>query len=94
MEGSTRLSKDTLVPLFDGDEIRGLFLTVREYKTLELLESPADEPVILRTTVCAWCKNVKKDDNSWIPLHEHLRDKLNIYLSHGICQSCVETEMN
>jgi hypothetical protein len=43
-------------------------------------------------SVCAWCKKIHHQDD-WIPLERYLRDHQRHDLTHGICPSCLERQL-
>ena len=43
--------------------------------------------------ICTYCKNVKGDDEHWHSLEEYFLKKLDTELSHGICPTCFEDNM-
>ena len=55
-----------------------------------LAEMRTDGPLL---TICAWCRRLQGDgDSTWsaatyVTLHRHIR------ISHGLCPSCLETEI-
>jgi GAF domain-containing protein len=36
--------------------------------------------------MCAWCRNIRNSDGSWISLHDYVADSTPI--THGMCPSC------
>lgn len=36
--------------------------------------------------MCAWCRAVRRDDDSWQPLHEYVMNAVPV--THGICPEC------
>lgn len=39
-------------------------------------------------SICAWCRLMRVDDGSWVPLEEYLQIKTDAALTHGICPDC------
>lgn len=40
--------------------------------------------------ICAYCKNVRDDENYWQSVEAYLARRTNTRLSHGICPSCFD----
>jgi len=40
--------------------------------------------------ICANCKKIREDDNSWTPIEEYIRDHSETEFSHGICPECAK----
>jgi hypothetical protein len=38
--------------------------------------------------VCAWCKKIRDEYNSWQPLDSYLSKRAEIDITHGICPDC------
>lgn len=38
--------------------------------------------------LCAWCRNIKQADGTWVDLHEFLLSSENV--THGMCPTCFE----
>lgn len=89
--GKTRWSKNTMVPISEGGAIRGLFVTVREYRSVELFKHSQDDPVLQGTTLCAWCEKIRRGDHDWISAEKFLSKEFNVAVSHGICPDCRKT---
>ncbi|THB76132.1 MAG: response regulator [Desulfobacteraceae bacterium] len=78
----------------DGSPYSGAIAVVRDISYLielrqkynEFRKSLKENPDNL-IPICASCKNIRKDENHWIPIEEHFRDKI---FSHGICPECFE----
>jgi len=44
--------------------------------------------------ICAYCKNIRNDDNYWEKLESYLGHHTHAQFSHSICPSCYETVVN
>ena len=40
--------------------------------------------------ICANCKKIRDDDDSWTPIEEYIRDHSETEFSHGICPECAK----
>lgn len=38
--------------------------------------------------ICMYCKNIKTDDEKWIPIEQYIRQQSGADFSHGLCPSC------
>jgi CheY-like chemotaxis protein len=43
--------------------------------------------------ICAWCKNIRDDQNYWQRLEDYLQAHTKAKLTHGICPDCLRKEM-
>ncbi len=55
----------------------------------------ANEKFIINTLgsflpICANCKKIREDDDSWTPIEEYIRDHSETEFSHGICPECAK----
>ena len=41
--------------------------------------------------ICAYCKRIRDDQNSWNQVESYIAEHLDVRFSHGICPSCLET---
>lgn len=42
--------------------------------------------------VCAWCKRIRDEQNTWQPLDIYLSERAELSVSHGICPDCRRKE--
>jgi DNA-binding response OmpR family regulator len=40
--------------------------------------------------ICSYCKNIRDDKNSWMPIEGYISTRTDATFSHGACPSCVE----
>jgi sigma-B regulation protein RsbU (phosphoserine phosphatase) len=40
--------------------------------------------------ICAWCKNIRDDQNYWHQIDEYISEHSDVQWTHGICPSCLE----
>jgi phosphoserine phosphatase RsbU/P len=40
--------------------------------------------------ICAWCKNIRDDQNYWHQIDEYIAEHSDVQWTHGICPSCLE----
>jgi DNA-binding response OmpR family regulator len=40
--------------------------------------------------MCAWCKQVRSDEEGWQRLERYIENQLNVEITHGICPECSE----
>ena len=55
----------------------------------------ADEKFIRNTLgsflpICANCKKIREEDDSWTPIEEYIRDHSEAEFSHSICPECAK----
>lgn len=43
--------------------------------------------------ICSYCKRIRDDDGDWQPLEKYIGDRSDATFTHGVCQSCLETEL-
>ena len=55
---------------------------LREVKTLREILS-----------ICAYCKKIRGDENDWHSVESYISRHTTTQFSHGICPSCMETEV-
>ena len=68
------------------------YRTQLEHKVAELERALAEIRELRQLLpVCAWCKNVRKDDGYWEEITAYLQQHTDIVLTHGICPSCAES---
>jgi sigma-B regulation protein RsbU (phosphoserine phosphatase) len=39
-------------------------------------------------SICAYCKNIREPDGTWVPVERYLSKRARTTFSHGICPSC------
>jgi len=39
-------------------------------------------------SICAYCKNIREDENTWVPIEQFVSQRAHTMFSHGICPSC------
>jgi len=44
--------------------------------------------------ICAICKKVKDDQNSWVHLESYFKNNWDVEFSHGFCPECFESELD
>lgn len=56
------------------------------------LEAALGEVKTLRgiIPICAYCKRVRRDDESWQQIESYVRQHTEAEFSHGICPECLE----
>ena len=42
--------------------------------------------------VCAWCKRIRDEHNSWLPLDKYLSQHAKLDITHGICPDCMRQQ--
>jgi hypothetical protein len=64
-----------------------VLLVDREVKRRALLE----EVKILRglLPICSFCKKIRREDNTWVPVEEYVREHSEADFSHGFCPDCM-----
>ena len=43
--------------------------------------------------ICAYCKKIRDDEDSWQQLEQYLSEHSGAWFSHGICPDCAEEQM-
>jgi PAS domain-containing protein len=84
------------------DEVAGDVFVIRDVtrrKTLERererliveLETALDEVSTLEgiLPVCAACRKIRDDDDSWIALDDYVRRQARVEFTHGLCPDCI-----
>jgi len=39
-------------------------------------------------SICAYCKNIREDETTWVPIEQFVSQRAHTMFSHGICPSC------
>jgi len=39
-------------------------------------------------SICAYCKNIREDEDTWVPIEQFVSQRAHTMFSHGICPSC------
>ena len=92
-EGGTRFVEELAVPLILEKKPAGALAVLRDNSRImpvleESLRARRRERLI---PICAWCKKIRADDDSWERLEGFLTNEGIGVLSHGICEDCAET---
>ncbi len=79
-------------PVFKGDRMKGVISIIKDLRnTISQLEMRiAREKKERLLSLCAWCKKVKRGDNSWETIERYLTESGIGNISHGICPDCAE----
>lgn len=40
--------------------------------------------------ICAWCKKIKSDNQSWVKIEDYVKDRTDASFSHGGCPDCLQ----
>jgi DNA-binding response OmpR family regulator len=40
--------------------------------------------------ICSYCKNIRDDNNSWMPIEGYISRRTEATFSHGACPSCIK----
>lgn len=43
--------------------------------------------------ICAYCKRIRDEDDSWLDLDHYVSQRTDASFSHGICPSCYDTQV-
>ena len=43
--------------------------------------------------ICAYCKKIRDQRNSWVPVEQYIVARTDASFSHGICRECLETKV-
>lgn len=91
--GNVRWSQNNLLPVFAGDEVIRVFVTMSdvsdlhaENHRLEKSLSSLLESVDLQ--VCGDCHDIRSGDGSWESLSTFIQRDSDLAFSHGICPTC------
>ena len=41
-------------------------------------------------SICAFCKQIRNDDGTWVQVERYVQDRSALKFSHGVCPPCVE----
>lgn len=80
---------DFITKPFDSDQLNAR-LRVAE-RVLGLQERMKQLEGLL--PICAWCKKIRDQRNSWIPIEQYIAVRTDTSFSHGICRECLETKV-
>jgi len=39
-------------------------------------------------SICAYCKNIREDEDTWVPIEQYVSQRAHTMFSHGICPKC------
>ncbi len=84
-------SKNTLTPVFKGDLVRRILITIvdQNYRwDMEQVTRPSTESSV---HVCAWCDSMMRDseDEPWENASKYLH-RCGVNVSHGVCHQCMD----
>jgi len=65
------------------DRVEDLYRTLARVKQLEGI-----------IPICAYCKKIRDDGNSWNQLEQYISDHSEAKFSHGVCPHCAEEQMD
>lgn len=43
-------------------------------------------------SICAYCKNVRESDHTWVPIEQYVSKRAHTTFTHGICPSCAKEQ--
>lgn len=43
--------------------------------------------------ICAWCKNIRNDQNYWLKVEDYIAGHSDARFTHGICPACLQKQM-
>lgn len=43
--------------------------------------------------ICSYCKSIRTEDGSWLSIESYISSRTNSRFSHGVCPSCITTEI-
>jgi PAS domain S-box-containing protein len=76
----------------DGDVIVGAMIIATNITELkQALETVAQLRGLL--PICAWCNRIRDEKGSWETLENYLRRETHLDISHGMCPSCYDAEV-
>ena len=61
-----------------------------EMRTHEAVEESLTEIVGRFVPICAHCKDIRKPDDTWIPLEGYFQERSALKFSHGLCPKCLD----
>ncbi|MFZ5998574.1 MAG: GAF domain-containing protein [Nitrospirota bacterium] len=92
-DAEKRFIEEQASPVIKGKKIVGVISILRDTTRL----FPAVESVIKSrmrdrlVPICAWCKKIRMDDNTWEQIEKYLTDEGFGMFTHGMCPDCAET---
>ena len=43
--------------------------------------------------ICSYCRKIREDDDTWVSIEKHIKQKTDTAFSHGICPDCYESHV-
>ena len=43
--------------------------------------------------ICSYCRRIRQDDDTWVSIEKHIKQKTDTAFSHGICPDCYESHV-
>ncbi len=43
--------------------------------------------------ICSYCRRIRQDDDTWVSIEKHIKQKTDTAFSHGICPDCYESQV-
>ncbi len=43
--------------------------------------------------ICSYCRRIRQDDDTWVSIEKHIKQKTDTAFSHGICPECYESHV-
>ncbi len=97
--GRHRWARLMIVPVFNAaGEVKQIMTTVLDItelvETQKRLEEALTQTLSGFVTICAYCKNIKDDEQQWQSIEKYAAKHMNIHqVSHGMCPTCYEREI-
>jgi sigma-B regulation protein RsbU (phosphoserine phosphatase) len=43
--------------------------------------------------ICSYCRRIRQDDDTWVSIEKHIKQKTDTSFSHGICPDCYQSHV-
>lgn len=86
LEGMDAGADDFINKPFDMDELTARLRVAERVLTLQTTVKQLEGLL----PICAYCKKIRNDSNTWQPIEGYISTRTEAKFSHGICPSCFE----